>query len=468
MWEAPATYEDALISLRYAENIAAGNGFVYNLGEHVQGTTTPLFTLFLALFKFLHLPAMICGKLLNVAAEGVTSGLIAALFLRYRMKLAAITGGLMFAFSASNIKWSVSGMETGLYIACVMLAFYYWQRSRALSGLWVAVAFLVRPDAILIVPVLLFFGWDRKIPSLRLKDIVPGALVVTTWMLFALIYFGSPISHSIIAKKVVYIDRAASVMPNLSIIMDKFFNKVPVVSPLLLVGFLLGCIVSWRKVTLRIVALWTLLYCATFVLSKTHIHGWYLAPPLLGYITISVLGWFRIADLLNTKLRIFQKLSHVHWLNGAAQVFVVLIIASAGLMTVSRAMDEVKNDQMYEDQVRAPLGRWLNENTSSDATIALEPIGYIGYFSDRRILDTMGLVSPEVTEFYKRGNPPYGVLLYLEFRPDYVVLRSKNSLEANPSFNTHYELVATFSCQDKRVYCEDNLLVFARRGLLKN
>ncbi|MCK5783757.1 MAG: hypothetical protein KAH06_04880, partial [Desulfobacterales bacterium] len=40
--------EDALITYRYAENIATGNGFVYNFGERVLGTTTPLYTLLLA------------------------------------------------------------------------------------------------------------------------------------------------------------------------------------------------------------------------------------------------------------------------------------------------------------------------------------------------------------------------------------------------------------------------------------
>src|SRR6266496_4099807 len=35
--------EDALITFRYAENLALGKGFVYNAGERVLGTTTPLF-----------------------------------------------------------------------------------------------------------------------------------------------------------------------------------------------------------------------------------------------------------------------------------------------------------------------------------------------------------------------------------------------------------------------------------------
>src|SRR5262245_31922234 len=41
--------EDALITYRYASNVATGVGFVYNAGERVLGTTTPLLTLVLGL-----------------------------------------------------------------------------------------------------------------------------------------------------------------------------------------------------------------------------------------------------------------------------------------------------------------------------------------------------------------------------------------------------------------------------------
>src|ERR1700675_5151721 len=41
-------YDDPFITFRYAENLRAGLGFVYNPGEHVLSTTTPLYTVILA------------------------------------------------------------------------------------------------------------------------------------------------------------------------------------------------------------------------------------------------------------------------------------------------------------------------------------------------------------------------------------------------------------------------------------
>ena len=40
--------DDAFISLRYAGNLARGDGLVYNVGERVEGFTNLLWTLLLA------------------------------------------------------------------------------------------------------------------------------------------------------------------------------------------------------------------------------------------------------------------------------------------------------------------------------------------------------------------------------------------------------------------------------------
>ena len=45
---APRTIDDAFITFRYARNLLNGAGFVYNPGEQVLGTTTPLYTLLMA------------------------------------------------------------------------------------------------------------------------------------------------------------------------------------------------------------------------------------------------------------------------------------------------------------------------------------------------------------------------------------------------------------------------------------
>ena len=51
----------------------------------------------------------------------------------------------------------------------------------------------------------------------------------------------------------------------------------------------------------------------------------------------------------------------------------------------------------------------------------LEPIGYVGYFSQRPILDMVGLVSPEVFPSYRTPAPLTDIVH--RFQPEWLCLR---------------------------------------------
>lgn len=46
-------FDDAMISMRYAYNLAHGNGLVWNVGERVEGITNPLWTGIMAIVHLL-------------------------------------------------------------------------------------------------------------------------------------------------------------------------------------------------------------------------------------------------------------------------------------------------------------------------------------------------------------------------------------------------------------------------------
>jgi arabinofuranosyltransferase len=71
-------------------------------------------------------------------------------------------------------------------------------------------------------------------------------------------------------------------------------------------------------------------------------------------------------------------------------------------------------------------GKWLAENTPGDAVVACNDVGAIGYFSNRHVLDLLGLVTPEVVAYRKKqpvGRENLGGLEYIRAkRPDYLVI----------------------------------------------
>ena len=168
-----AVGEDALITLRYAENIAAGNGFVYNMGQRVLGTTTPLYTLLLALFCRLHaVDAMSAGRGANILADGFTCFLIFRSLANPRIGHpgAGVLGSILYGFSPLAVDVSVSGMETGLVTCVGMLAIHAWLMRRPyLLFAAGAVLFLLRIDGLALLGILAacLAVRERRIPLAR-------------------------------------------------------------------------------------------------------------------------------------------------------------------------------------------------------------------------------------------------------------------------------------------------------------
>src|SRR5207248_1078532 len=122
--------------------------------------------------------------------------------------------------------------------------------------------------------------------------------------------------------------------------------------------------------------------------------------------------------------------------------------------------------QSYEETVRKPIGLWLARNTPPDAVISMEPIGYIGYYSHRKILDEVGLVSPGVIKFNRHGAGWFAGMVKA-YHPDYIVERP-HFLMTNKTLNTgvrmfaspaerdwfwaHYRRVRDFPCSGSRSF----------------
>lgn len=104
--------DDQFIIFRYVNNIISGHGFVYNIGERVLGSTTPLYTLLLALikrvFSSISIPD-IAGytNIILFSISGVFFYKISQIFFSKNLSILAI---LVFALTLS--KTIQEGMET--------------------------------------------------------------------------------------------------------------------------------------------------------------------------------------------------------------------------------------------------------------------------------------------------------------------------------------------------------------------
>ncbi|MBW3637334.1 MAG: hypothetical protein KY445_12875, partial [Armatimonadetes bacterium] len=447
--------EDAYITMRYAENLAHGHGFVFNLGERVQGSTTPLGTMLVALGIASGFDAMAFSRTLGILADGITAFVIARWLARpaYNAKWAGLCAALLWALDRAAHEVAVSGMETPLVTLAGILGFWAVLERRATpAALCGAVLLLLRIDTLPLVLILVFCARLRgvKFSPLGWALLIAPPLV---WTLFSWAYFGSPLPNSLRAKLWAY---SPSWNTSLSGFENQFggsFGKVSVLLCLAGALLLFAQLVRthspssdrawWRdeRVVLLAAFVWMLLYYGALIAGRRPVFYWYLLPPRPIFWMLAIWPFHLALQPLLRPLRIGPS-----WKNSLAAVSFAAAMIVAGHWQINRVIPILAVQQRFYDDVIPPLSHFLRQDMRDGERIMLEPIGYIGYFSRRRILDLVGLVSPEVEESYRTATPLADMLTRL--KPEWLCLRPQEVAwlrEQDPALpEKHYGLKKTF------------------------
>jgi arabinofuranosyltransferase len=480
----PRTIDDAFITFRYARNLVAGLGLVYNPGEPVLGTTTPLYALLLAGLSAVtqqeNYPWL--ALLVNSAADAagclVLAGLAVTLTGRRALGLAA---ALLWAIAPMSVTFAIGGMETSIFILLLLLAALAYVRGRTrLAAAAGALILLTRPDgALLVAPLIL----DLVLRRARQKQ-SPFAeagiflAVLAPWVIFATLFYGSPVPASIAAKSVAYrLDTYAALVRLIQHYGTPFFEHTLLSDYFPLYGFILYMVVSLlgglavvrRHSTAWPLAVFPALYFAAYAIANPPIFRWYLAPPLPFYFILILAGLARIFDDVARALRRLPAAWPARALLIPVGLYVALFVAAwtpapdHGPARPAPKMAWHLLELYYTD-----LGRTLAPRLGPGSLLAAGDVGALGYYTNARILDAVGLISPEAVAYFPL-DPEQFVITYaipaqliLAFQPDYVVFLEsygRKSLLADPAFQAGYVL-DTFLPTD--IYSSNGLLVYRR------
>ncbi len=125
-------FDDANITLNYAENIAAGHGYVYNIGgERVEGSTSPVWTAINTIAYVLPIAPEITLAVLGFAIAWVTVwlsmhyGEATFRLAGTRAGVASMLVGLGFLALPGYFGWAIwSLMDFGFWVMLIMAAFW--------------------------------------------------------------------------------------------------------------------------------------------------------------------------------------------------------------------------------------------------------------------------------------------------------------------------------------------------------
>jgi len=210
--------DDAFISFRYARNLVAGHGLVFNRGEYVEGYVHLLWTLEVAGLWCLGLRPEISAHLLSITLTAGTLALVVASALRLdgqpqRRLVAWLALGLV-ACCPSFAVWSTSGLEARQFTFLVVLGSFLLTRAAAsrrclmLASMVFAAAELTRPEGMLIFACA--FAWrlvqDKVAGQLRLDRVwslaLPFTAVLACHFVWRYCYYGDWLPNPYYAKYV--------------------------------------------------------------------------------------------------------------------------------------------------------------------------------------------------------------------------------------------------------------------------
>lgn len=336
----PRTIDDAYITFRYARNLLAGQGFVYNPGEAVLGTTTPLYTLLLAGLGAStggpQAPFPELAMWVNALADAATCLLLWSLGRRLGLGRAGAAAALAWAVAPFSVTFAIGGLETSVFIAllsgAVWAAAHSYRRPgeadgervrwRVLAAWLASLALLTRPDALILLgPLALERLWSalpRRMAGGRGERFHPAELAAAVlpygaWAVYATLIFGSPLPHSILAKAAAYqLGTGDGLIRLLQHYATPFLEQnllgTPLAVGLGLVLYPFLFILGARRVVraeprLLAWALYPWLYLITFALANPLIFRWYLTPPLPAYFFFIFVGLEGVLARLGKKMR---------------------------------------------------------------------------------------------------------------------------------------------------------------------
>ena len=410
--------DDALITMRHSKNLIQGEGLQFNQGERVMGSSTPLFSILVAGWGLVAPESMVsAGKAMGLVAD------VGVVLIIYFMAAAtcgsycAFIGACYYALNPLAAQWSVSGMETSVYVLLIIAALWLCEKRRSgWSGLLAGGAVLARPDGLAVLGANAAYSilFIRRVPW---RMLLMATVVVVPWLVFSVVYFGQMVPQSVVGK-------TAQAWPAYTTAMKESWGYL-VTNPYRLpftVLAIVGVVVGWRRRSCRAVVIWSAAYIAGFTLTRARMYAWYCVPVEMAGAVFLAFG-FSAIDTWATARSIGR--AWAHRLLAVGRVAIIACMIGLSLFRVGIARQRLRLHTDYLNDTHRAMGLWLHEDGQPDQKVAMGDIGYVGWFSGLHILDHAGLVSPDVLALKEKTGEGFVAAFLSEYRPDYYLYRTE-------------------------------------------
>lgn len=487
--------DDAYIHFRNALNLVRGRGMLFNPGESVLATTSPVYVCLLGLFNRLtgvDFPRLAAG--FNFACEAGVTLCLVVLLRRVKVPLLARHAVILIVnLEFWRMLYAHSGMEESLFIlACLLILLAIEGGAWVAAGLLLGVLGWVRPEGAVIwlagaLGLALLRRWRDLVRIYGLATLLALAIAGLLLYIYGTFipqsvnakgnapWFGGgiggygPVQFVITLGDLTFFYLFNGFHSRWGSAADRINSLLPALAQLSLMSFGLRWI--WSRGG-RFIALFLWIFFVGYYLFHailaTCLFPWYFVPYYFISQLLAGLGWWALIqaawDWLARRWPARPALGPVFY--RLALPGLVLLYAFSGAAS-GRALNVLENGNVsaweglkYRLKASTMLNREPHYIAIAKAFNELVPegdraqvgcveIGIFGYYFHGRVLDVFGLVSPEVLDVLKpevREKLPASCRvfpwdIFMHFKPEYVMSTTAFLADAPAEFLKLYERI---------------------------
>jgi len=424
--------DDAWISVRYAENLARGDGFVWNPGGgRVEGFSNPALVAVEALASWLGWSALGAARVLGVVS-GV--GCVVAVYAAGRRVVgerAALAASVLTGLSAPFALWGVGGLETlpvalALTVGVLELARPDGGRPAVAAASLACLPWL-RPEGLVVVLAVVVAGEARGLLRRRTRSVAVRRL---TWLL------GVPVASQALLE-LLRLGVYGHLVPNsvlyksgtgeLVLVAAKFVGQAwPVVALAVL-----GAIVARGRQRLLVVPFAVYLVGSLGTLDSANSFSRFFLPvwPQLAVLAAVGLAWTARASTARSRVLVLA----------GAVAGATLVVPPADL---GRIDDWQSRYMTCRAGARADVARWMVAATPPGTTFSVSDAGLLpARAGGREAVDAFLLNDPVLQDTGPLPPRERAQLVHAR-RPDVVVLASRTADRLEPVYPTDAQIAA--------------------------
>lgn len=426
-------FDDAFIHLTFARNITEYGAFSFFKNEmSTSGSSSPLYTFILALgSSFFNNEFFLC-YFTGILFFGFSSIVFFKIIrLEYGSNnIYIIATAAIFVLDKHMIFFSVSGMETILFILILLASLYFYRTSKAVPlALSLGLTIWTRPEGALFILAIIadyiscrfylkvnsktgsekFNGREKKQIAFILS------VLMITYIFFNLLLSDTILPNTFYAKSIFYSPEFMSREIFLENDVWDYFTSGSY--SFFFIGFMISSVkiiydLLNRKRNnnfIHYLFLMTVISAYWLKMPYSGLNGRYFVPLIPFYLIISFAGFITLFNYLNKFIPIGIYFNSVKYIS-----FLLMIYLISNDLNSERNL--YANSCRTNQLTHINAANWIKNNTRPGDIIATHEIGAIGFYAQRKIIDIAGIITPELIKSLSDENYILIMQKYLDKR----------------------------------------------------